>query len=473
VVTRSIQVENATQATSPTAPKLSVPQGAAISIGAVLGTGVIALPALAAGIAGPASLIAWLALIILSIPIAVAFAALGARHPDSGGVSTYVRRAFGPRRSAAVGWCFYFAVPVGAPPAALFGGAYVAAAFGGGRAVEFAVAAAMIVAVTMSSAGGVRVSGKVQLGLAMLLAALLLAATVASLPHADLDNLRPFAPHGWLTIGPAMAVLVWAFAGWEAVTSLAGDFRDPERDVPRATAIAIVVVGVLYFGVAAASILVLGPHAGKTSAPLSELLAIGLGGPARDITAIAAVVMTLGTMNAYFAGSSKLGAALGRDGALPAWFARGNAAGQVPRRSLGVIAGLASAALVIVYFGLVSTKGAILLSTGSFTLVYVLGMAAALKLLPRRSWAWRGSIVAFVFVIALLVLTGVYVAWAFVVAGCSLLYAWRRRLTGGTDVGGTDVGGTGVGGTGVGGTGVGGADPEADRAVLGDGLREP
>lgn len=410
--------------------KLSVAQGAAISIGAVLGTGVIALPALAADIAGPASLIAWLVLIVLSAPMAVAFAALGSRYPDAGGVSTYVRKAFGPRLAAAVGWCFYFAVPVGAPPAALFGGAYVAAAFGGGRATEFGTAAAMIVIVTVSNAGGVRVSGKVQLGLAVLLATLLVVATLASLPHADLGNLRPFAPHGWLAIGPAMAVLVWGFAGWEAVTSLAGDFRNPKRDVPRATAIAIVVVGVLYFGVAAASVLVLGPHAGSTSAPLSELLAIGLGGPAREITAVAAVIMTLGTMNAFFAGSSKLGAALGRDGALPPWFTHGSAAGEVPRRSLGVICGLAAASLLIVYLGVINTKGAVLLTTGSFTLVYVLGMAAALKLLPRRTWAWRGSIVALVFVVALLVLTGLYVLWALFVAGAALLYVWRRRLPG-------------------------------------------
>jgi amino acid efflux transporter len=61
-------------------------------------------------------------------------------------------------------------------------------------------------------------------------------------------------------------------------------------------------------------------------------------------------------------------------------------------------------------------------------LVYVLGMASALKLLPRKTWAWRGSIVALVFVLALLALTGLYVLWALVIAGASLLYMSRRRL---------------------------------------------
>src|SRR3954465_11478267 len=112
---------------------LSVPQGAALSTGAVLGTGVISMPALAASVAGPASLVAWLALILLSAPLAWTFAALGARHPDGGGISTYVRLAFGPRAAAAVGWCFYFAVPLGAPAASAFAGGYVADVLGGGR----------------------------------------------------------------------------------------------------------------------------------------------------------------------------------------------------------------------------------------------------------------------------------------------------------------------------------------------------
>ena len=79
--------------------QLDVPQGAALTIGAVLGTGVISLPALAVGAAGPASLLAWAALLLLSVPLATTFAALGARYPDGGGVSTYARQAFGaPRR---------------------------------------------------------------------------------------------------------------------------------------------------------------------------------------------------------------------------------------------------------------------------------------------------------------------------------------------------------------------------------------
>ena len=202
---------------------MSVAQGAALTIGAVLGTGVISLPAMAAGIAGPASILTWLALVVLSAPLALTFAALGARFPDAGGVSTYARRAFGSRAATAVGWLFYVVVAVGAPPAAAFAGGYVADLVGGSRTTTMWAAGVIIAGVAVLNWFGVRISGRVQLGMAILLAVLLTVATVAALPHADLSHLTPFAPNGWGAIAPAAAVVVWGFAGWEAVTSLTAD----------------------------------------------------------------------------------------------------------------------------------------------------------------------------------------------------------------------------------------------------------
>jgi amino acid efflux transporter len=398
---------------------LTVPQGAALYIGAVLGTGVVALPALAAEAAGPASLLAWLALVVLSVPLAATFAALGARYPDAGGVSTYVRYAFGARTSAVVGWCFYFAVPVGAPAAALFAGEYVSDVLGGGRT---ATALVLMGIVTAANLAGVRVSGRFQLGLAGLLLTLLLLATVTSLPHARLSNLTPFAPHGWPAVATAAALLVWSFAGWEAITHLAADFRRPGHDLPRAAAIAVVVVGILYLGVASATVLVLGPAASRSPAPLADLLAVGVGGPARALAAAAAVFLTLGTMNAYYAGAAKLGAALGRDGALPAWLAEGSRAGEVPRRSLAAVSLGGAVSLAVVTVADVGVRPLVLLTTGCFVLVYALGTAAAIRLLPRGSVTRRLAFVALVAVAALLAATGVYLLWPLLLAAVALGY---------------------------------------------------
>lgn len=396
-------------------------QGTALYIGAVLGTGVIALPALAANAAGPASLLAWLALVLLSIPLAATFSALGARYPDSGGVATCVERAFGPYPAAVVGWCFLFAVPVGGPAAALFAGAYVQAAVGGGGSTAMLTAFALVLGVALVNWFGVTVSGKVQVFVAGLLIAFLVTAVCASFPHLQLQNLHPFAPHGWLAVGSAAGLLVWSFAGWEAMTYLAAEFRQPARDMPRAAAAAVVVIGVLYFAVAAATILMLGPLAGSTAAPLSLLLA-GIGGPVKLLAAVAALLLTAGTMNAYFAGAAKLGAALGRDGALPGWFAHGSEAGGIPRRTMVVLAGSTTSVLIATALAHVSVEALVLMTTGAFVVVYILGTAAALRLLPAGTWSRRAAFVALIFDILLLATTGVYLLWSVGVACCSVIY---------------------------------------------------
>jgi amino acid efflux transporter len=399
---------------------LSVSQGAALSVGAVLGTGLISLPALAAEVAGPASLVAWLALILLSAPLAWTFAALGARHPDGGGVSTYARLAFGPRAAAAVGWCFYVAVPLGAPVAAAFTGGYVADVIGGGRPAEFVTFLAIVGTAYAMNWFGLRISGRVQLVLSVSLATLLVVTVLAALPHARWDNLEPFAPHGWSGIGAAAAILVWGFAGWEALSSLSAEYRNPRRDVPRATLIAVLLVGVLYLAVAAVSVLALGPALAGSRAPLADLLAIGLGGPVRLVTAVVAVVLTLGAVNAYYAGASRLGAALAAEGALPARPFR------TQRRSLTfILAGSVVAALLPL-----DLHTAALLVTGCFTLVYVIGTAAALRLLPGTGQRVVAG-VAFVAVIALLWLNGWPALLSLAIAAGAVLYqSIRSRLTG-------------------------------------------
>ncbi|HSV64304.1 MAG TPA: amino acid permease [Mycobacteriales bacterium] len=391
--------------------QIGVAQGTALYVGAVLGAGVLALPALAAAEAGPASVLAWAGLIVLSVPVAVAFAGLGRRYPDGGGVATFVARAAGPKLSAAVGWWFYLAVPAGAPSAALVGGQYVAHALGWGGPAELAVAAVLLAGAFGSNYVGLRLSGRLQLLLVGMLSLLLLAAIVIAAPHARAANLTPFLPHGWPAVGSAASLLFFSFAGWEAVTHLSGEFRDPRRTLPIVTALAVVIVGVLYLGLALTSVSVLGTSASTSQVPLTLLLASGIGDAARWVTAVAAVLLTFGTMNAYIAGASRLGAALGRDGALPGWLARGGGAGEVPRRSLSILAA-ATGAVVVVALAVGLTLGQLMLAASAcFVAVTLAGLGAAVKLLPRRTPAWWGAVVAFPAMAVVLAFSTVFLAW--------------------------------------------------------------
>ncbi|MFF9482215.1 APC family permease [Streptomyces sp. NPDC014733] len=408
--------------------RLSLAQGTALYVGAVLGTGVLALPGLTARAAGPASLVAWAALVVLSVPLAATFAALAARQPDPGGVSTYVRRAFGGRAATVVGWWFYLGAPVGIPALALFGASYLERSTGGGPAATTGYAAALLAAGFLANAFGVRVSGRVQLLLSGSLALLLVLGILVALPHTDPARLHPFAPHGWSAVGPAAALLVWSFTGWETVTHLSAEFAHPRRDIKRATAAALLTIGVLYLALATVTVLALDAAAGTSATSLAALLELGFGPPGAVLAGVIAILTTLGTMNAYIAGTAKLGAALARDGALPRALGTGAEPGGVPRRSLAVVAAIATTVFTAATLTRAPVQPLVLSTTACLGAVYAVGSAAGARILRTRTRrGTAAALVSLLLICVLLALTGVYLVWPAVLTAAALL--WCRRAS--------------------------------------------
>ena len=109
----------------PARGRLGIVQGTALYIASVLGAGLLVLPGLAAEVAGPASIVAVLAVLGLSVPLAGTFAVLASRYPDPGGVASYVRRALGDTAARMTGYWFMFGVCAGAPVVAVLGAEYV------------------------------------------------------------------------------------------------------------------------------------------------------------------------------------------------------------------------------------------------------------------------------------------------------------------------------------------------------------
>lgn len=298
---------------------ISLPQAIALYVSAVLGAGVLVLPGQVASMAGPASLLAWGFACVLGVPLAVMFAQLGRRFPDAGGVSTYLSRAFGPFMGGIGGWWYFVAGSVGQTIVPLTGGYYVSEALGVGSGWAYAVAAVILGVAVAANCGGARVGARVQVGLAVGVAVILVLAIAAAAPRMHTAALHPFAPHGLAGVGQAVIVLFFAFAGWEAVAHLAEEFRDSDRDLVRATTATIVIITVLYLGVAGAVVLTGSygsPHADRVA--VARLLSGAFGSGAGVAAAVAAVVISLGTTNAFVASVSRLGYALARDRWLPA-----------------------------------------------------------------------------------------------------------------------------------------------------------
>jgi len=324
-------------------------QGIALCVGAVVGTGVLILPGTAASLAGPASILAWAFVSILGVPLALTFAALAGRYPDAGGVATFAGRAFGPGCGAAVGWFYFFASANALAVMPLIGAYYASVPLGLGRGGTFLLGASMLAFAVASNAGGLRVSGRVQLVLSGCVALLLLSATLVSVPSMRLENWTPFAPEGWGAVGRVAVLLLWAVFGWEAIAQLSAEFQNPARDVPRSTLLSVGIIALLCVGVAAA---VVGTATYVSAAvdrvAVASVLATALGTGVGTVASFAALLITLATVNAYMAATSRLGYALARDGAFPAGLSILDSRG-IPLRAVFGVGVLAACGLLVCY----------------------------------------------------------------------------------------------------------------------------
>jgi amino acid efflux transporter len=362
---------------------LSTARASALYVGALLGPSLLLLPGLAAELAGPASILAWLVLLTVSAMLARVFTALGTRLPSAGGVAAYTEAGLGAPIGRVVAWCFLAGVICGAPVVCLVGGGYVGVLLGGGRAAGLGAATVLLIAVIGFTLGGARATAAAQLVLIGLLIVLVAVAVIGSLPSARAEHWTPFRPHGWTSVGRATSVLMLSAVGWEAIAPLTSRLRDPGRQLPRVILIAFTVTAVFYLALAASTVAVLGPAAGSAT-PLSDLLRVAVGSAGPAIAAVAAVALTLATTNAYLSGAAVLAAELQVSSSNNQNRIDENLTPRAGRLQIGVgVVGLVI--LGGAATGVLSTAQLVALPTALFLTVYLGCLAAATRILTGGS----------------------------------------------------------------------------------------
>lgn len=383
---------------------LTTTQGSALYIAAVLGPGILVIPAAAVNAAGPSALMVLAGLTAVSVAIAFTFARLGAALPDSGGITALTLRAFGSRAARMSAWVFFFGVPIGVPALVLFGAGYLQSAAGTGRTVTFVVAMGLLAICVLINWFGVKASSQVQILLCAVLAVAVIAIALIALPGSHPSSFSHPVTHGFPGIATAAVLLVWSLTGWEAGTYLAGDFARPHRDITRATTVAVIVVSTTYLLLTL--VFALNTEAAAAQAPLLDLLATHLAAASAGVLVTAlAVVVTIGGTNVYLASLACFGATAARGGYLPAWLdspLRGSDGG---RRSLLVVSAISAAGLLGWWqFDWEATTLAAACAAAQIA-VYLFGLASARRLLTT---ARTGATVALVVMAGVLVLCGGY-----------------------------------------------------------------
>lgn len=363
--------------------ELGLAQGIGLLSTSLLGTGVFAVPALGALVAGNTSLWAWPALIVLVFPVAIVFALLGRHFPSAGGVAHFVEMAFGPRLARVTGWLFLSVIPVGLPAALHIASGFAQALFGWHGWQLLLAEVATLAIIWWLGSRGASSSANIQTLVAIMIVALLAAMwfygdiTVNDIPFpalAEVDRSQLFA---------ALSVMFWCFVGLEAFAHMASEFRHPERDFPRALIIGLLLAGVVYW---ACTVLVLRFHAygaaNTAAASLPTIVVQLFGVKALWVASVIGFLACFASLNIYIQSFARL--VWSQAQYKPTSYLARLSANRVPRNALSVVIGCCMVSTLASYWLNINLDALIIYANGIFIMVYLLCMLAGCKLLSGR-----------------------------------------------------------------------------------------
>ncbi|MCM3024990.1 APC family permease [Heyndrickxia ginsengihumi] len=382
-----------------------LPQAIALYIGAVLGSGILIVPGLAAQMAGPASLTDWGMMLILVLPLSMCMAFLAQKYPHAGGVSHFVTLAFGSAFGNLVGWFFLMSIPIGAPVAALTGAGYLCSALNLSANAQIIAASVILLFAVVLNYIGMRFAGKVQVGVVVGIICVLLLAIVGAIPNMERENFQPFMPHGITSVGFASTILFWCFIGWEAVSHLSEEFVNPKKDVMKATVIAAVLIGILYFATAVA---VVGTKSyGHVSQASLVIIAEKAFGPFGGILiGFVSLLICLATVIAYIGAASRLAYSLALNGYAPKWFSIQSKKFATPKGGLFFLTLCFTAVMGMYALHIYTLTELIQLPNATFLLTYLSGCAAGVVLFKKQKQQFLISFISLLATIIMFLFVG-------------------------------------------------------------------
>jgi len=336
-------------APSPTYARSLRPRDAAlIVVGGIIGGGIFLSPGVAAQRteSGLTLLLVWAAAGVLTLIGALCYAELGARRPHAGGTYVYLREAFGPLAGFLFGWTMLLVIYSGSSAAvATIFASYAASLFGLPPSWSLPLTVGALVFVTGLNLFGLRLGAQIQNLFAVLKLLAVAALVVAGLFFAGASHVQVLAVdparRGVGLVGAALPVL-FAYSGFTYLNNLAGEVRDPQRTLPRALALGMLLVILAYALVNVACLAVLG-HDGlaASTAPAADVMQRVLGPAGAKVIALGVAISTLGFCNITLVAGARVLQVMGEDGLFFRAVARLHPRHHTPNTALLLLSGWA------------------------------------------------------------------------------------------------------------------------------------
>ncbi len=294
-------------------------------VGNVIGSGIFLVPSSVLAQSGESVGIAtavWLVGGVLSLLGALSYAELGAMKGtgDGGGLYAFIRDGFGPFPAFLYGWTLFFVIGAGTIATLAVAAANYATQFMPMTSMQKnVVAVSLIVLMTAINVRGTRGSATVQnVATAIKVCAILgMSAVMFALGDgaAAGPSARVVTPASVSGVGLSIISVLWAYEGWQYVTFVSAEARDPQRSLPRAIALGTVLLIVIYLIANFAYLAALGPARVAASERVAgEAVSVVMGPAAGWLIAAAIIVSMYSAAHSTVITAPRVYFAMARDG---------------------------------------------------------------------------------------------------------------------------------------------------------------
>ncbi|MHA5049842.1 amino acid permease [Streptomyces sp. SD15] len=382
---------------SPLRRTMGVGQLTLLSVGATLGTGIFVVLGEAVPEAGPAIVVSFVLAGVTALFSALSYAELAGMIPGSGSSYSYTYATLGELVAWVCGWCLILEYGVSVAAVAVGWGQYVnelleltvgvtlpdtlSAPPGDGGVLNIPAAAIVVLSMVVLLRGAKESAVANTIMVGVKIAALVMFCAVAFTAFRA-GNFTPLFPLGTAGMSAGAASLFFSYIGFDAASTAGEEAKNPQRDLPRAIILSLVLVTALYVLVAVAALGAMPWQKFEgTEATLSEVLVQSVGGGSLwpILLSIGAVVATTSVVLTVQYGQIRILFAMSRDGLVPPLFAKVHPTTGVPRANTVIVS-----AFIAVLAALVPL-GALADATSIGTLFAFMLVNLAVILLRRRS----------------------------------------------------------------------------------------
>jgi APA family basic amino acid/polyamine antiporter len=364
--------------------ELGLTETVVYGVGLILGAGIYAILGEAAGVTGESVVLSFLLAALVASLTGLSYAELASMYPKGEGDYVYVRQAFGPTPAAVTALCRLLVGAVSAAAVALAFSGYLAGVF---AVPTVPIAVALVVLLTLVNYWGIDLSIRVNvLFTALEVLGLLIVVVLGVGAWGSVDPTA--TTNGAFGVVEAVFLVFFAYLGFGSIVNVAEETRDPERTIPRAVVLAIVVTTVLYVAVALSAVALVDPAAlGASGSPLADVALVGWGPLGAQVVGAIALFSTTNTVLILLVSTSRLfyGVSKTEYRAFPSVFSRVHPTRRTPHYAVFAVGALTVPFVLLGDVGRVAGVANLLL-----LVVFLLVNAAQLRLRYSDPTAERG-----------------------------------------------------------------------------------